>query len=190
MWFWIKHLSLAAILIFAAGYFLLGDGPMFKNQQNNAAASGLSQFYANIKSSVRSATERDKYVIALGTPNNNLDAQLSQRVGTVQATDLRWQGSVKVRRFSAGATLKKAMSDFAKEEGVVFYWHLDKDYVIKHPFRVDDTFVATLHQVGRAIDSDFESDVHSFFCPQQRAALITERPSAYVRDNCIKTIAR
>ncbi|MEO2268285.1 TcpQ domain-containing protein [Pseudoalteromonas pernae] len=186
MWFWIKHLSLAFILIFAAAYFLLGDGPMFKMQENNAAASGLSQFYANIKNSVRNATEREKYVIDLGEPTDDLTALLEQRLGKVQETDIRWKGTVKARRFHAGATLKKAMSDYAKEEGVAFYWYLGKDYVVKHPFRVDDSFVSTLYQVGKAIDSDFEFEVQTFYCNRERAAIITERPSPYIRENCLK----
>ena len=28
MWFWIKHLSFAVVLVALAGYFLLGDGPV------------------------------------------------------------------------------------------------------------------------------------------------------------------
>ena len=36
MWFWVKHLSLAIILIAAALYFLFGKGPVIdiKNTQN------------------------------------------------------------------------------------------------------------------------------------------------------------
>lgn len=187
MWFWIKHLSLAFILILAAAYFLLGDGPVFQvREDSNPAARGLSQFYANIKNTVRNATEREKYVIELGEPKDDITRMLEQRVGVVQPTDIRWQGQVKSRRFAAGATLRKVMSDFAKEEGIAFYWYLNKDYVVKHPFRVDDTFVSTLYQVGKAIDSDFEYEVQTFYCHRERAAVITERPSPYIRENCKK----
>ncbi|MFY8274291.1 TcpQ domain-containing protein [Pseudoalteromonas sp. SSDWG2] len=186
MWFWIKHLSLAFILILAAAYFLLGEGPMYKSTGDNAAAAGLSQFYANIKNSVRNATDREKYVIELGEPTGDLEVMLEQRLGAVQEVDLRWKGAVKARRFRAGATLKKVMSDYAKEEGIAFYWYLGKDYVVKHPFRVDDSFVSTLYQVGKAIDSDFEFEVQTFFCYRERAAIITERPAPYIRENCLK----
>ena len=53
MWFWVKHLSLAFILIAAAIYFLFGSGPVLdiKNTQN-AAAQGLSRFYSTLRNQV------------------------------------------------------------------------------------------------------------------------------------------
>ena len=79
----------------------------------------------------------------------------------------------------------KVMSDFAKEEGIAFYWYLNKDYVVKHPFRVDDTLYQH-YQVDKAIDSDFEYEVQTFYCHRERAAAISERPSPYIRENCKK----
>ena len=35
-----------------------------------------------------------------------------------------------------------------------------------------------------AINDDFENEVYTFFCFKQRAAVITELPSEYVRENC------
>jgi len=188
MWFWIKHLSLAFILILAAAYFLFGKGPLVKiSQQENAAARGLSQFYAGIKNKINDKSqEREKYVIDLKLPSTDLEAVLEERAKVVQPSSPRWIGSTKSRRFSAGSTLKKVMSDYALEEDIALYWYLDKDYVIKHQFRVEASFISTLYQVGKAIDSDFEYEVQTFFCHNERSAIITEKPSVYVREHCRK----
>ena len=78
MWFWVKHLSLAIILIAAALYFLFGKGPVIdiKNTQN-AAAQGLSRFYSSLRNQVNSKNnERDKYVLKLKEPETSLDMAL------------------------------------------------------------------------------------------------------------------
>ena len=52
MWFWVKHLSLAFILIAAAIYFLLVVVAMDIKETKNAAAQGLSRFYAALRNQV------------------------------------------------------------------------------------------------------------------------------------------
>ena len=55
MWFWIRHLSFAAVLIALAVYFLVGDGSVFDiKKSKNAAAEGLSRFYSSIRNQVKS----------------------------------------------------------------------------------------------------------------------------------------
>ena len=78
MWFWVKHLSLAFILIAAAIYFLFGSGPvMDMKDTKNAAAQGLSRFYAALRNQVNDKNnERDKYVLKLPTPETSLDVAL------------------------------------------------------------------------------------------------------------------
>ena len=186
MWFWIKHLSLAFILIAAAAYFLLGDGPVYKkSEKTNAAADGLSLFYANIRAAAERSSNEDEYVIELDMPSTDLNSALQQRSKSVKPSTTKWRGEVKSRRFVEGETLKTIMKQYADEEGIEFLWYLHKDYIVKHNFRVEDNFVATLYQLGKAIDSDFEYEVKAYFCHNQRAAVITEKPSQYVRDNCI-----
>ena len=185
VWFWIKHLSLGFILIAAALYLLLGKGPVLEANKSNAAAEGLSNFYNSFRSTLSSMTEREKYVIQLDEPDTTLAEQLRQR-RTSNKIPAHWRGEIKARRFDKGDTLKEVMSDFAKQEGIEFLWYLDKDYVIKDNFRVDETFITTLYQVSKAIDSDFENTVYGFFCYKHSTAVITENPTRYVRDNCVK----
>ncbi|ATC93616.1 TcpQ domain-containing protein [Pseudoalteromonas tunicata] len=190
MWFWIKHLSLAFILIAAAAYFLLSDGPIYrKSEKSNSAASGLSQFYANLRTSADRSSAQEEFVIELKLPENDITSELKQIEKTTTPSTTKWRGSIKSRRFSEGETLKSIMKKYADEEGIEFLWYLHKDYIVKHNFGVEDTFVATLYQLGKAIDSDFEFEVKTFFCPKQRTAVITEKSTPYLRDNCVQARA-
>ena len=186
MWFWVKHLSLAFILIAAAIYFLFGSGPvMDMKDTKNAAAQGLSRFYAALRNQVNDKNnERDKYVLKLPTPETSLDVALFEREKVVDPSSPNWTGEIQPRRCDSGNTLKDVLADSARPEDIVLYWYLSKDYVVKDHFRVDSNFVSTLYQVGRAINDDFENEVYTYFCFKQRAAVITELPSAYVRENC------
>ncbi len=189
MWFWIKHLSLAIVLIAAAAYFLLSDGPVYTPSKKvesttNSAAAGLSSFYESIRTDMNKMSS--DFVLQLTPPETNLTTALKERASIVKPSSAKWKGKNTSRRFKAGETLKSIMSKYAKDEGIEFFWYLDKDYRVKENFRVDDNFVSTLYQVGKAIDTDFEFDVKTFFCYKERTAVITENPSEYVRDNCIK----
>ena len=97
-----------------------------------------------------------------------------------------WTGTSEPRRFENGSTLKGVLDQYAKSEGIQLYWYLSKDYVVKDYFRVDSSFTSALYQVGSAINDDFENEVYTFFCFRQRAAVITELPSEFVRSNCLK----
>ncbi|MBE0366857.1 TcpQ domain-containing protein [Pseudoalteromonas sp. MMG013] len=186
--FWVKHLSLAIILIWAAYYFLYGALPkMDMRQSTNAAAQGLSQFYESFKNRVNERdTEREQFVIEIGKPTFPLDDALAQRGLVVKPSNQRWTGEVAPRRFEMGNTLKGALAAYAKKEDIELFWYLERDYVVKQNFRVDTNFVSTLYQVGRAINDDFEYEVYTFFCHRQRAAVITKKPSQFVRENCRK----
>ncbi|KZN59042.1 TcpQ domain-containing protein [Pseudoalteromonas luteoviolacea] len=186
MWFWTKHLSLGAILVWAAYYFLYGNIPKMEfKETTNAAAQGLSQFYANFRDRMNERdTEREKFVMDIGKPTFPLDDALAQRELVVKPTNQRWTGESQPRRFEMGNTLKSVLTSYAKQEDIELFWYLSKDYVVKQNFRVDSDFVSALYQVGRAINDDFEFEVYTFFCHRQRAAVITENPSMFVRENC------
>jgi hypothetical protein len=185
-WFWIKHMSLAMVLVWAAYYFLYGALPnMDMRETTNAAAQGLSQFYESFRNKIDNRDQdRDKYVIQLGKPTYPLEDALQQRELTVKPSPAGWKGLVQPRRFESGDTLKGILSRYAQQEDIELFWYLEKDYVVKHNFRVDNNFVSTLYQVGRAINDDFEYEIFTFYCHRQRAAVITENPSEFVRTNC------
>lgn len=186
VFFWVKHLLLGIVLVWAAYYFLYGALPKIDMKQStNAAAQGLSQFYESFRNRVNNRdTERKQFVIDIGKPTFPLDDALAQRGLVVKPSSQNWTGEVAPRRFKMGNTLKSALSSYAKKENIALFWYLERDYVVKHNFRVNTDFVSTLYQVGRAINDDFEYEVYTFFCHRQRAAIITEKPSQFVRENC------
>jgi hypothetical protein len=187
MWFWVKHLSLAVILIILALYFLLGNGPVIDfKQTENSAAQGLTNFYAKIRNQVTTSKQREQFVLTLEKPAQTLDRVLAERARQVQPIPQNWTGNEAPRRFEDGSTLKQVLSQYAKNEGIELYWYLSKDYVVKDHFRVDSNFISALYQVGRAINDDFESEVFTYLCHQHRAAVITELPSEFVRTNCLQ----
>ncbi|CAH9055974.1 toxin co-regulated pilus biosynthesis Q family protein [Pseudoalteromonas holothuriae] len=185
-WFWVKHLSLAVVLILSAYHFLFGALPkMSVSTTANIAAQGFSQFYESFRNSKSSKdTERAKFVIELGNPSFGIDAALKDRERAVKASNQSWTGEHQPRRFESGDTLKSVLADYARRENIELFWYLDKDYVVKQNFRVDSNFLSALYQVGRAINDDFEYEIYTFFCHRQRAAVITEKPTRFVRDSC------
>ena len=185
--FWAKHLALSAVLVVAAYYVLNGALPtnLDMSTTTNAAAKGLSQFYENFRNRASDRqTDRDQFVIELGKPTFPLDDALAQRGLVVKPSSPSWTGKHSSRRFESGGTLKDVLSNYAKNEGIELFWYLESDYVVKHNFRVDSNFVSALYQVGRAINDDFEFEVYTFFCPNHRAAVITQNPTHFVRTNC------
>lgn len=99
---------------------------------------------------------------------------------------LNWSGEVGPRRFQPDSTLRTVLTQYANNEGVTLLWYLDKDYVVKDHFRIDSSFNSALYRVSRSINDDFSNEVYAFFCPKQRAAVITELPSEFVRTHCLK----
>ena len=188
IWFWIKHLSLGVLLIWAAYYFLFGASKTMNfKETTNVAAQGLSQFYESFRNRMSNRdTDRDKYVIKLGKPTFPIEDALAKRALAVKPSSPNWTGEKQARRFDTGDTLKSVLAQQAKAEGVELFWYLDKDYVVKYNFRLDTDFINALYQVGTAINDDFEFQVYTFFCPRSRAAVITQNPPLYVRENCRK----
>lgn len=187
MWFWIRYLLLALLLIGAAIYFLLnGTSALNYQQTTNAAAEGLSRFYASIRDRITVNKDNDKFVIQLDKPDLSLDRALNQRSFVAEPMPLNWNGEVGPRRFQRDSTLRTVLTQYANNEGVTLLWYLDKDYVIKDHFRIDSSFNSALYRVSRSINDDFVNEVYAYFCPKQRAAVITELPSEFVRSNCLK----
>lgn len=186
MWFWIRYILLALLLIGAASYFLLGNNSAFDYKQTtNAAAEGLSRFYASIRNKASINKDRDNFVIKLEKPTLNINRALHQRSFVVKPMPSSWSGEIGPRRFQRDSTLRTVLTQYANNEGITLFWYLDKDYVIKDHFRIDSSFNSALYRVGRSINDDFENEIHTFFCPNQRAAIITELPTEYVRSNCL-----
>lgn len=201
MQFWIKHLSVAVVFLLLGIYVVINEKQFLsqdpltshnqqtKNETNDKAAlQGFSQFYTKLRSNVDTMfdPEREQYVIELKQKNSSLTDEL-MRIG-VSTNPIRasWTGPLKNRRFIQGDTLRKRMKEIATEDNMNLIWWLERDFIVKLPFRVEETTVGTLYYISTAIDSDFEKDVYSFFCPKQRALVITDTIEPYIRKNCAR----
>lgn len=188
---WLKNTLILGGLLCGVLFFVLHESSpitsIAQSTSNNAAANGLSRFYKSIRNQVNDTKERDKYILPLDKPDITAERALRMRTRSVDPMSKFWSGEVGTRRFEKGSTLKKALSAQAEKEGIILYWYLDKDFVVKENFRIDSDFTSALYQVSRTINNDFENEVYVFFCAKQRAAIITELPSEFIRSTCTKS---
>lgn len=190
--FWAKHLSLAlAVVIIAAVviYLQLGntsaptpvDAPA-----ERSVAKGLSDFYRDFRMSANDPVKSEgaDMVLDITPSEQSLDDQLQSMSSDLKPAEGRWVGEYKFRTFKAGNTLREAISSYAEQEGMQVIWDLDQDFVIKYHFQIDNTIVGSLSDIASAIDSNFESGVGTYVCPQQRSLVVTDEVTPFLKKNC------
>ncbi|MBV2128971.1 toxin co-regulated pilus biosynthesis Q family protein [Rheinheimera sp. SM2107] len=184
MGFWIRKIILLSIVAIGA-YLLLSKSEMiFKGETVNTAARGFSEFYSKIRGNQAGSNEQSDYHITLPDTSGQLSRNLAQRGREVMPAAANWQGLVTDRRFRAGDSLKNTLSQYARSEGVELYWTLPRDYVVKQYFQTDTTLLGTVQSIGKAIAPDFAEPVLTYFCPNERAAVITDRLTPYLQQHC------
>ncbi|WP_082196208.1 TcpQ domain-containing protein, partial [Catenovulum agarivorans] len=198
MWFWIRHATAAIILIFLGAYIIMYDSPVITRDNINSASNstqegsrkameGFGNFYSDLKEKYDKAMAGQgdgQYVIDLKKPDSTLTQELHKIGVATRSVSGSWVGKRQNRRFVQGDTLRERMQEMAAEDNMHLIWWLDRDFVVKLPFRVEETTVGTLYKMSTAIDSDFERDVYAFFCPLQRTLVVTDIVEHYIRDNC------
>ncbi len=190
--FWARYVGLALALIVIAAIVLNLQsfniqGPKPEGAKKSRSVSeGMTEFYAAYRMSSRKPYEEDigDFVMQLNTPSEPLDERLKNMESSQKPTSSNWVGEHKYRSFRAGNTLRGAISDYAQNEGMQVIWELDKDFIIKNQFQMENTISGSLAKIASAIDGSFEGEVIAFICPKQRSLIITEQSSAYIRENC------
>lgn len=186
MWFWFRNIMLLLVLGTIGIFFMIKPDFIIRKDTVNQAAEGFSQFYSNIRSSVADgAKEVSNFQLALPDTSDKLTLQLQQRAKVVAPGNTNWRGQVIDRRFREGDTVKTKLADYARAENIELFWTLPRDYVVKHYFQVDSSLIDTMYQVAQAIAPDFKSPVTSFYCPRERAAVITDKANDYLTEHCI-----
>ena len=184
MGYWIRTIFILGLLVIA-GYFLLTKSELiFQKETVNKAALGFSEFYRKIRGNQAGNNEQSDFHIALPDTSGQLSRNLAQRGREVLPAEANWQGLVTDRRFRAGETLKTTHSNYAQREGIALYWTLPRDYVVKQYFQTDTTLLGTVYSIGKAIAPDFAEPVLTYFCPNERAAVITDRLTPYLKEHC------
>lgn len=151
-------------------------------------ADGVAKFYASFRKNFGpGAQQLDDYTIKLPEPSSSVLEQLQQRAATVQPAEPDWQGGVERRSFKENDTIKMALEKFAEKEGIEIIWDLEYDYIIKNHFEENNSFKALVNRVSVTVNNDYDGQVLSYFCPQERAMVITAKTDQYLTDFCEST---
>ena len=153
----------------------------------NAAAIGLSRFYANLHGDMDGKGPKIRNnIVYLPEPKGDLTKLLQAREMVVRPYKKNWQGSIESRPFRRGETLNQKLAEYSDKDGIDLIWWLNRDYVVKDPFRIEKNILKTSFQVAKAIEGHFESGLSIFFCNRQRAIVIIESaPQPFLDEECI-----
>lgn len=209
MLFWIKNFVFAAILIALAYYLIANEEELFGSasseiveeqqqtktekkptidkKQTNAAAEGLSRFYANLRGKDDGEGPRVRNnIVFLEEPEGDLVELLEAKRMVTRPLRSNWRSNKVNRPFRPPFTLHQKVREYAEEEGLDVIWWLDKDFIIKDPFRINKDIIDTAHQVGLAVEGHFQNGLSTYFCNQQRTLVFIEKELSYLDERCIK----
>lgn len=189
--FWAKHIGVALATLVVAGIVVMlyeqnkSSAPQ-KPEEEKSISQGLSEFYREYRMTASDPIEDQEsdFVVELNNEGGSLDSQLSGMSSELKPANNRWVGEHKNRSFKPGNTLREAITRYAQQEGMQVIWDLDQDFVIKYHFQIDNTIVGSLSDIASAIDSNFESGVGTYVCPQQRSLVVTEEVTPFLKKNC------
>lgn len=191
MWFWVKHLSAAIVLLILA-FVVLFSPDLFKSSSpakpvkaSQTAAQTFTNFYEQIRYSLDGSKDVSKeFIIELADTSDELTETLAARTNTVPELSANWTGSSIQRKFQQGSKIRDQMTGFADSEGIELLWTLPKDYVVKHYFHSEGDYLNTLRDIATAIAPDFQTPILVFLCPKERAAVITDKNNPFLDSNC------
>ena len=190
--FWLKHVMLGLMIIVIAAIVLI----MQRSNQSavrpegdsgkKSISSNMSDFYADYRLSSRHPREEElgDFVMGVKTSDKPLGERLQKMESLQKPVSGRWVGEHKHRTFKAGSTLRSAITDYAQSEGMQVIWELDQDFIVKHPFQLDDSILGSLKMIAKAIDANFDGEVKAYMCPRQRSLVITSKSSEYLEKHC------
>lgn len=212
MLFWIRNIIFLAVLI-ALGYYLVANEdtlfpkdeqveqpqdtlqattkvpkakPAISKKQSNAAAEGLSRFYANLHGDSDSDGPRVRNnIVYLPDPKGDLVEILEARRLVTRPLRKNWNGTKANRPFRKGQTLHQKLVEYANADGLEVIWWLNRDFIVKDPFRIDKDIIQTAYRVGKAVEGHFQDGLSVFFCNQQRTLVLIEKEKPYLNEECI-----
>ncbi len=152
----------------------------------NKAAIGLSKFYANLHGDMDGKGPKIRNnIVYLPEPKGDLVELLQAREMVVRPYNKNWHGSIESRPFRKGETLNQKLTEYSEKDGVELIWWLNRDYIIKDPFRIEKDILTTAYQVGKAIEGHFEEGLSIFFCYRQRAVVVVKtEPNDFLEEEC------
>tara|TARA_R110002050_G_scaffold272154_6_gene415901 strand:+ start:128 stop:802 length:675 start_codon:yes stop_codon:yes gene_type:complete len=153
-------------------------------KSTNAAAEGLSKFYAKIYGDDSKRKVRNN-IIFLPDPEGDLVNLLQAKEMMVRPFRKNWSGTKVSRTFRKGETLYQKITEYASDEGVEIIWWVNKDFIVKDPFRINKNLLKTASQIGRGISGHFPEGMNTYFCYRQRTIVFISEPPTYLNDECL-----
>ncbi len=189
---WVRHVFLAVVIMIIAGIVIFMQQKSSTTikpegqEGSKSIAQNMSDFYSGYRNSSRHPREEDlgDFVMKVNLGEEPLDNRLKKMESLQKPVSGRWVGEHKHRTFKAGSTLRSAITDYAQSEGMQVIWELNRDFIVKHPFQLDDSILGSLKVIATAIDASFDGEVKAYMCPRQRSLVITSKSSEYLQKNC------
>ena len=160
--------------------------PVVTEKNTNAAADGLSRYYANLHGDMDGKGPKIRNnIVYLPDPQGNLEQILDARRLITRPLRKNWTGSTNNHPFRLGDTLYQKLSEYTKNNDLELIWWLNRDFLVKGPFRINKNIIITSYQVGKAIEGHFENGLSIYFCYQQRAIVLIENDIPYLAKECL-----
>lgn len=154
-------------------------------KSKNAAAEGLSRFYANLHGDDEKGPKIRNNIVYLPDPKGDLEKILEARRLITRPLRSNWTGKTDNHPFRLGETLFQKMSEYSQDNGLEVIWWLNRDFLVKDAFRVNKGILKTAYQVGKAIEGHFENGLSIYFCNKHRAIVLIEYSIPYLANECI-----
>jgi len=155
-------------------------------KSKNAAADGLSRFYANLHGDDDSSGPKIRNnIVYLPDPKGDIVKLLEARRMVTRPLRKNWRGTNENHPFRLGETLFQKLSEYANNEGLEVIWWLNRDFIVKDPFRINKEIIKTAYQVGNAVGGHFPEGINVYFCNQQRTLVLIDLPIPYLDEECI-----
>jgi hypothetical protein len=116
--------------------------------------------------------------------NGNLVEMLQAREILVRPYRKDWQGTIASRPFRTGETLYQKLAEYAVRDKLKIIWWLDKDFIIKDPFRIEKNILETAYQIGEAVSGHYPQGISSYFCYRQRTLVFINEAPKYLNEEC------
>lgn len=196
--FWLRQLILIIVVV-AVAITILVLHERYKarpvpegGKREQSIQSGLSDFYREYRNTFNELTleEPSDFVLDVQLSDVPLEERLQSVSQNAKSVPSNWVGTYKNRSFRPGASLREAMTEYAKQDGVRLIWDLNQDFVVKHMFQMEGTVADALVAMGKAIDSNFEKSVIAYLCPDARTLVITTQQSETLDQQCQRLRSR
>jgi hypothetical protein len=198
MMYWLKQLGLVLVVVVLAVIILIlheeyTTRPLPEGApQERSIQRGLSDFYREYRNTFNELTleKMSDFVLDVQVSSTPLEQRLEKISLGAKPVENNWVGTYKNRSFRPGSSLREAMTEFAKQDGVRLVWDLNQDFVVKHPFQMEGVITDALAKMSKSIDANFEQEVVAYLCPKARALVITTEQSDALMQQCQRLRSR